>query len=71
MPKDKQQKKKERERRVAQEKLAASKKRAQMQTTEGVQTTSANLNKLTANSALPKIAVPRAKHSFNRPRSVG
>lgn len=71
MPKNKQQKKKDRERRVSQEKLAAAKSRAQLQKNEAVQKTAGKTHKLTASLAPPKVDVPRVKQTFTRPRSVG
>lgn len=76
MPKNKQQKKKDRERRVAQKKLAEAQKRAQDHTAKQAQTGATRTNKLAAAGAAvapPKVEhVPVApKHSFIRRRSPG
>ncbi len=71
MPKSKQQKKKDRERRVAQVKLAAAEKRAQTPTTDAVQKINTKPRMLTPKLEQSKLNLPVAKHNFNRPRDIG
>ena len=73
MPKNKEQKKKDRERRVAQKKLAEVQKRTQEQKTSQTQKGSQRTNVLTSAAAPPKpnVVATNAKHSFGRRRSVG
>ncbi|MSR56660.1 MAG: hypothetical protein EXS05_03175 [Planctomycetaceae bacterium] len=71
MANNKQQKKKERERRVAQKKLADIEKRAQ--TAKTTQTSVPKTNKLSSGVAVPKApaVTTNARQTFARRRSVG
>jgi hypothetical protein len=73
MSKNKQQKKKERERRVAQKKLADAQKRAQTQAAKKAQAPAPKTNLMIPSAALPKVETfaPNIKTSFARRRSVG
>jgi len=73
MPKTKEQKKKDRERRVAQKKLAEVHKRTQDQKTTQAQKTGQRPSILASAAAPPKpnVTAANAKHSFGRRRSVG
>lgn len=71
--KQQQQKKKDRERRVAQKKLADAERRAQDQTAREGQSAGVKVNKLASAVPVhkPEQVVAKAKHSFIRRRSVG